>query len=192
MVRFILFIALGVVALYAGESPTYTDKITGLMWQNSEAVSKPWLDMNSISARKCLLAGDGEACVDGSGDTAATYCENLHLEGFDDWRLPSVIELSSLGRDGFSDWKIPTVEHPAEPGVRGGAFWTATSARYRGEPREAAYTVMYVIEGDQKPDTGILTQDKNSELSVRCVRGESIKGSLYEEDMRWKILGIAQ
>jgi len=66
-----------------GETRSYTrdndkevvvDNATGLMWQdNSEAktVTKPWTG-------------------------AVTYCENLTLGGYDDWRLPTRKELVSI------------------------------------------------------------------------------------------------
>ena len=36
------------------------------------------------------------ACFDTSGDTAESYCSELTLGGFTDWRLPMYVELVSL------------------------------------------------------------------------------------------------
>jgi len=82
-----------------GEGRSYTrddskeivvDNSTGLMWQdNSEAktVRKPWVTQANWDAGKH---------DDTSGDTATTYCTNLILGGYDDWRLPSRKELGTL------------------------------------------------------------------------------------------------
>jgi hypothetical protein len=82
-----------------GEARSYTrdndkevviDNVTGLMWQdNSEAktVTKPWVTQANYNAGKYN---------DTSGDTAATYCSNLTLGSYEDWRLPTRKELLSI------------------------------------------------------------------------------------------------
>ncbi|MCF6204503.1 MAG: DUF1566 domain-containing protein [Methylococcaceae bacterium] len=54
-----------------------TDLVTGLMWQDdidAKTVRKPWSITNSD---------------DTSGDTTTTYCANLTLGDFNDWRMPT-------------------------------------------------------------------------------------------------------
>lgn len=51
-----------------------TDSISGLMWQNEDEPVTDW-------------------------DAAISYCENLELGGYSDWRLPTISELRSLVRD---------------------------------------------------------------------------------------------
>ncbi len=80
----------GYDADYSGNQPSYTvsadgkavtDNVTGLVWQQST-------DTN----------GDGQVTYDDKmyQSDAATYCQNLVLDGRDDWRLPSLKELYSL------------------------------------------------------------------------------------------------
>jgi len=67
-----------------------TDHITGLMWQdNAEALTtiKPWVTQANWNVQNYN---------DTTGDTANTYCENLTLGGYSDWRLPTYEEFSNI------------------------------------------------------------------------------------------------
>jgi hypothetical protein len=76
-------------AQYAGAQPSYTDNgdgtitdnVTGLMWQQSADTDG---DGDIDAADKLTYA---EAC---------TYCQNLTLAGYTDWRLPDIKQLYSL------------------------------------------------------------------------------------------------
>jgi hypothetical protein len=61
---------------------TVTDASTGLMWQQDGLTNKSW-------------------------EQALSYCENLSLAGYSDWRLPTVKELRSLKN--YYDWGSPDI-----------------------------------------------------------------------------------
>jgi hypothetical protein len=58
-------------------------------------------------------------------DDAKTYCADSTHGGYDDWRLPTAIELVSL-----VDFTIaspgPTIDATAFPGALGNLHWTAS------------------------------------------------------------------
>ncbi|MEA3227748.1 MAG: carboxypeptidase regulatory-like domain-containing protein [Campylobacterota bacterium] len=59
-----------------------------LMWQNDGAeVQKQWLTDENYAS---------EDYFDTSGDTATTYCSELEIDIYDDWRLPTREELEDL------------------------------------------------------------------------------------------------
>ena len=62
------------LALAAWADQTFTDKVTGLMWQD-----------NAVSAETKM-----------SWPEAVDYCDALKLDGYDDWRLPGVKELYTI------------------------------------------------------------------------------------------------
>lgn len=65
----------------SGQAGTVTDNVTGVMWQQSPDT-------------------DGDGDIDAEDkltyDEACSYCDNLTLAGYDDWRLPDIKTLYSL------------------------------------------------------------------------------------------------
>ncbi len=119
-----------------------------LMWQDNSAVTtvyKPWLSDTNYNARNFN---------DTSGDTAATYCSELTLAGYDDWRLPNSDELASIA------------DHNRQPYINAAfrnvssANWTSDSSR---NPEFASF-VNFAIFGN------VSSTRKNFFLNVRCVR----------------------
>ncbi len=83
---------------------TVTDDVTGLMWQKTLPVTSPppywrWAD-------------------------ALLYCQGLRLAGFDNWRLPSAIELLSIVDYGHANPAIDQTVFPNTPAL---TFWTSTT-----------------------------------------------------------------
>lgn len=131
------------------------DQGNALMWQDDdESVTKPW-----IIEENWQKAQDGNlsAYYDQSGDTAKTYCENLTLGGFDDWRLPNIEELNSIIMKG----KSPAID-VAFKHVINNFYWTNTPCDECPEFAWAAHPISGVIKArDNK---------KNMLYNIRCVR----------------------
>lgn len=87
----------GLEPKYARASEIVKDELTSLMWQDNEEVTtvlKSHLSADNFAL--CDANKSSTYCSDTSGDTATTYCSELNLGGYNNWRLPSVYELSSL------------------------------------------------------------------------------------------------
>lgn len=67
------------------ENDIIIDDITGLQWQNTKEVAdKVWVT-DEMSKQGLYNITEG--------DTSSTYCSNLALGGYSDWRLPSIEEI---------------------------------------------------------------------------------------------------
>ena len=67
------------------------------MWQDdvyAAMTTKPWLERANYDA--CVADNTSGACEDTSGDTAATYCSDMTLNSYTDWRMPTKDELKYL------------------------------------------------------------------------------------------------
>lgn len=94
-------------ATYTWTADTVTDLVTGLIWQRHADTSG--------------ACGDGDC----TWEEAHGYCFDLELDGFQDWRLPSIIELASL-LDYSQAPPGPTIDPLAFPGEPGEFFWSAS------------------------------------------------------------------
>ncbi len=113
------------------------DDKTGLVWQDNQAVSQ-----------NEMMQGE-----------AIDYCQKLKLDGFEDWRLPTLKEAYTI--------VDMTQERPAlKKGfeIRSDErFWTATPfAKY---PKKEAWRIS-MSYGEAEP------YKKNRTYRVRCVRGK--------------------
>jgi hypothetical protein len=89
---------------------TVTDNVTWLMWQQA------------VPTRTYTWA------------QALAYCPTLTLAGHSDWRLPSVIELSSIVDQGQS---YPSINSTYFPSTPSDYFWTASASPLAGSPSYA-------------------------------------------------------
>jgi len=109
------------------------DRVTGLMWQRV------------VGAQQFTFAD------------AKQHCTDLSLAGFDDWRLPSRLELVSI----VDNSRIqPAINVAAFPDTPSDWFWTATPV---GGNAEAAWYVYFYFGYPQ-------AELVSNQFSVRCVR----------------------
>lgn len=142
-----------------GVTPSYTrddvkevvtDNLTGLMWQdNKEAktVRKPWVTQENYDVKNFN---------DTIGDTATTYCVELVMGGFEDWRLPTVKELESIVN--YRQVK-PSIDTIYFKNVSSNYYWSSTTTYMR-------YRAWYVSFGSGDVDGN----SKNDNYYIRCVR----------------------
>jgi hypothetical protein len=143
------------------------DNVTGLQWQdNTSSVKKPWQTRENY---------DNQDYDNTSGDTAVNYCAALQIEGYDDWRLPSIQEVQTLVDDGQEDLTIT-------PGVfsyfESVDYWSTNTNR--GKENEA-FDVYFGY--------GYTTDSpKFLEYYVRCVRGSVLTPPLFTRDTETDIV----
>jgi hypothetical protein len=89
---------------------TVLDKLTGRTWQRNPP----------------LVGGDGSGRF--TWAAAKTYCTDLVLGGFGDWRLPSVVELRAIvGHASGWEIAIDSVAFPDTPIQGTGYYWSSTA-----------------------------------------------------------------
>jgi len=141
------FSALATVPRYVvggvGDQRIVSDGVTGLVWQQ-QSTSDPtdWAD-------------------------ALAHCENLSFAGHDDWRMPSVVELSTIVDE--KKTQAPAINTTFFVGFEGTVgFWASTTAR---QSPSSAY-VLYFNEMNAtvgRGGTGVVL--KTSNARALCVRG---------------------
>lgn len=141
------------------DNVTVTDNVTNLMWEDdntTETVQKPWVTKANYDLGKY---------GDTSGDTAATYCAELTLGGYDDWRLPSRAELvtiSNFGKvnPGVDPEFLNTIEAATATDYNK-SYWSATT---RIDSPKFAWNIYSYYGGLYG------SGDKQQSFYVRCVR----------------------
>jgi hypothetical protein len=140
----------------------WEDPTTKLIWQN-----QPY----TADEKKAYDYKRGFEKV-GNWQRAKKYCQNLYLDGFDDWRLPTYRELLSIvdtqnkSKNGYSYYiKQPFIDNmPPVDGKRNFAwFWSITEAGTKGG-REYAGDVYFYYDGKGYRD------NKEMPGYIRCVR----------------------
>ncbi len=141
--------------------PVIKDKLTGLMWQGCDA------GLTGFTCTEGFLSLKKPA-------SAASYCESSTWAGFDDWRLPTIVDWMALVDNGLSEqygsgsffWyydKIKTND----------TWWSSTKPEYAVCPQECYLGLM-------KDDPAILGYQWYIQYAfasfgrrVRCVRDPS-------------------
>ena len=117
---------------YDSYSGTVTDNVTGLMWQQQDDdITRNWAD-------------------------AGTYCDNMTLAGYADWRLPSIDELESIILLGSS----PTIDTTYFPNTNASSYWSSTPLAY-----STSYAWFVNFSNGY-----VYSTDKTLGYYVRCVR----------------------
>jgi hypothetical protein len=132
-----------VSSIYAED--VYVDNNTKLMWQDNKeakATRKPWVNPDNYNDKNYNNT---------EGDTAASYCENLNLKSFNDWRLPSSEELVGIFKQNS---KLNNVSH--------NNYWSSTSDT--GMNNYRAWRIYFFSTGHSN------FHNKNNNYNVRCVR----------------------
>jgi len=137
------------------------DSENRLMWQDTNDtlhIKKPFVTPENYLAKNLS---------DTQGDTATTYCQNLVLGGFNNWRLPKKEELETLvdvneypNIDKHFKYKDATI---------GGDYWSSTK-NYEGcsYPKNHIWVTDFLIEHNGNIMGGCTTD--NNKHRIRCVR----------------------
>lgn len=121
-----------ILADFSRNGNTVTDSSTGLMWQDDAIGSSTgWLN-------------------------AINRCEALSLDGYNDWRLPNIIELKSIADKSRANPALNSIF----VNTASYYYWSATTASYNGE-------LAWIVDFKNGRDD---VNDKDNTDDVRCVR----------------------
>lgn len=145
-------------ASYSVTGDTVQDLVTSLVWQRGVGWSRSW-------------------------NRAKSYCENLAVGGYSDWKLPTRIELESIMSYGRINPAIETTTFSETP-----SDWFWSSSQYVNDP-EYAWPLYFHLGGDrsvERPNRGFRV---SSSLFVRCVRRIAPANGAEEAEERYLVMG---
>lgn len=136
---------------YTVNEQTLADNASGLVWQKCS------MGLDQASNTNC---SSGTLTAANSWQAALEYCENLSLDGSDQWRLPSFNELESIvNRSGYPLY----INSTAFPNTKNYDYWTSTSGVWTTGFKDA-WVISFVNANDS------ITSKSDSDKFVRCVR----------------------
>jgi len=158
-----------------GRTATYTrndtnetvlDNFTGLMWQDDKfvaTVQKTWLSADNYFT--CEQDNTSDACFDiNDSTTALSYCSNMTLATYTNWRLPTVGEMEDLVNYGT---RAPAIDNAFQNiaindsvANQANGYWSSTT---NNDNKHQAW-VVYYYNGFVK------SYNKKLIFFVRCVR----------------------
>ncbi|MDQ7830795.1 MAG: DUF1566 domain-containing protein [Desulfovibrionaceae bacterium] len=131
---------------YRNNGATITDLVTGLIWQQADdGVARTWHE-------------------------AATYCQDLDVGGYTDWRLPLIKELLSIVDAGRS---APAINPVFTSSSSSDIYWSAT---------EYASSSGYAWGVNFYAGASVYNAKTLGGSKVRCVRGGSLPESRYVDN----------
>jgi len=128
------------------------DSFTGLFWQRNLPDVYDGCTGGDPSGTRCFW------------QEAVEYCRDLDLDGFSDWRLPAIVELSTLPDYGRS---IPSIDPAYFPETQSEYFWSSSIHKGFGDYGWVTYF------NDGNVDRFL----KSKAYNVRCVREKTFKNN---------------
>jgi len=143
----------------------WIDPKTKLMWQNEDYTEE----------EKKAFRNEYNYSKVRDWEGAKEYCKNLKLEGYDDWRLPNIYELSTLvtHKKGFPTLKI--IKDPLSYDMAGleiPIFWSSSKKEFIYNNTKQFIVKTFNFE-DYNCDS--LSDGPQNYNYVLCVRGKEIK-----------------
>lgn len=149
MKKLILSVTLISIISFANE--VYYDTKNKLMWQDNNEVmniQKPYVTRDNFSSGKYTKL---------NGDTAYSYCNNLVLNNFEDWRLPTIKELKELNK----------IQDNLSFNKRGTYYWSSTY-----NPKESIKNRSIMVGHDMSLKSPLWERSLivGNYTNIRCVR----------------------
>ncbi len=120
-----------------------------------------WQDVEYTTAEADAFAANGNHEKVSKWTEAATYCLDLTLRGYSDWKLPTRTELESI----LNANNTPTIESAFQNTVSNG-FWTSTQIN-----STSAYRIDF-------SNATTLSTNKTESQYIRCIRKDSVNPSI--------------
>ena len=161
----------GVTSSYTRSGDIVTDNITGLMWQDEEEKEEEESEPQPSGGAglRLKITRSEKSNPYKNWEYAKSYCSALVLEGYSDWRLPSIEELESIVDYGKYDPAVDSIFIDVKPYD----YWSSTSYLFSRfisgayDHGDVAYTLNFGTGGDSP-------WYKSDSRYIKCVRGKNL------------------